>query len=89
MNPFSETENSSDLWLHAPLDSGDSCLFTFIEKSADCLQFCSLNKHIGLGYVTNPNDKGGFDVTTSKYVKSGNYEIEIAGMRYQIIVSVC
>jgi pyruvate dehydrogenase phosphatase regulatory subunit len=44
----------------------------------------SLKKHVALGFVRNPaEEKGGEDeVVTTKYLKSGHYEIEIAGQRF-------
>ena len=44
----------------------------------------SLQKHVGLGYVTNPNSDGILENTTPKQIKLGDYEIEIAGRRFQM-----
>ena len=44
----------------------------------------TLRKHIGIGYVKHPEG----ETVSSKFVKEGNYEIEIGGQRYPATVSV-
>ena len=43
----------------------------------------TLRKQIGIGYVKHPEG----ETVSSKFVKEGNYEIEIGGQRYPATVS--
>ena len=54
----------------------------FVGSVTTCSYGFSLNKHVGLCYVTNPDEP----FTDQKFVRQGNYEIEIAGTRYPIKV---
>ena len=56
----------------------------FVGTITTCSFGFSLQKHVGLGYVTNPDSEGVLNNTTPKQIKLGNYEIEIAGRRFQM-----
>lgn len=56
----------------------------FIGSVTTCSFGFSLKKHVGLGYVTNPGEDGNSERVTIQYIKSGAYEIEIAGRRFQV-----
>lgn len=46
----------------------------------------SLRKHIGLGFVRCFKENGEEDIVTTQYVRTGSYEIEIAGKRFPATV---
>ena len=54
----------------------------FVGSVTTCSYGFSLNKHVGLCYVTNPDEP----FTDQEFVRQGRYEIEIAGTRYPINV---
>ena len=66
------------LWGGEPVYRDDK----FVGTITTCSFAFSLQKHVGLGYVTNPDDNGVLQKTDNVYVKSGRYEVEIAGQRY-------
>ena len=55
---------------------------TFVGSVTTCSFGFSLNKHVGLCYITNPDQP----FTDQDFIKTGAYEIEIAGTRYPIKV---
>lgn len=56
----------------------------FVGSITTCSFGFSLKKHVGLGYLSNPDENGDMQKTSIQYVKSGAYEVEIAGRRFQV-----
>ncbi|KAK7070590.1 hypothetical protein SK128_018438 [Halocaridina rubra] len=48
----------------------------------------TLNHLVCLGFVRNVDDRGNMTSVTPEYVMSGNYEVDIAGVRYSASVSL-
>ncbi len=56
----------------------------FVGAITTCSFGFSLKKHVGLGYIANPIEHGTLERVTIQYVKTGDYEIEIAGRRFRV-----
>ena len=84
MNSLQDYETDPWPWGGEPIYNNGE----FVGTITTCSFGFSLQKHVGLGYVTNPDseNEGVFDNTTPKQIKLGNYQIEIAGRRFEMKV---
>ena len=79
-DPEYNHETDPWLWGGEPIYRNDQ----YVGSITTCSFGFSLKKHVGLGYVTNPDQDGALQPTSIQYIKSGEYEVEIAGQRYQV-----